>query len=100
MSVCVVSVVTMTTVVIVGIMSVIVVIIWLCMTARFFLSLADHIRLIPGCLDEYLECRVQMYDEYEEDDSDDDEYDEEKELESEYRDECEETRYQERDDEE
>lgn len=64
--------------------------------ARFFLSLAEHIRLIPSRLYEYLESGVEVHDEYEEHDRDDDEYNEKKELESDDRDKREKTRYQKR----
>lgn len=76
------------------IMTMIIVMISLWVPASFFSCLADHICLIPRCLDKYLECRVEVHDEYEEHDCDDDEYDEEKELEVKYRNKCKEARDQ------
>ena len=57
--------------------------------------LAELIRFIPCCLDEYLECRVQMHDKYKEYETQHTEYDEKYYLYSHDREECDDTRYRE-----
>lgn len=78
-------------------MSVVMIVIMSHLTVFFFTQL---VCLVPCCLDKYLKCRVEVYNEYEEYESNDTEYSQKEELHRYNREECNNSRDRKRDNEE